>query len=56
MTQMKLFYVAFGKTPLENSVAMETPKVTGDQKLFERVRYTLILKVTKFRFPAPNSF
>ena len=35
---------------------MEMPKVPGDGKLFERVCYTLILKVTKFRLPTPNSF
>ena len=39
-----------------NSVAMATPKVPGDQNLFERVCYTLILKLTKFQLPAPNSF
>ena len=42
--------------PLRNSIAMATPKVPGDQKLFERVYYTLILKVTKFQLPTPNSF
>ena len=26
----------FGQTPLRNSVAMASPKVPGDQKLFER--------------------
>ena len=33
-----------GKTPFRNSVAMATPKVPGDQKLFERVCYMLKLK------------
>ena len=28
-----------------------TPKIPGDQKLFERVHYTLTLKVTKFQLP-----
>ena len=27
----------FGQAPLRNSVAMATPKIPGDQKLFERV-------------------
>ena len=43
-------------TPLRNSIAMATPKVPGDQKLFERMCYTLILKVTKFQLRTPNSF
>ena len=38
------------KMPLRNSVAMATPKIPDDQKLFERVCYTLKLKVTKFSF------
>ena len=46
----------FGQTPLKNSVAMTTPKVPGDQKLFERVCYMLKLKVTKFQLPTPNGF
>ena len=41
----------FGQTPLRNSVVMATPKVPGDQKLFERVYYMLKLKVTKFQLP-----
>ena len=49
------FTSLFGQTPLRNSVAMATPKVLGDKKLFETVCYTLILKVTKFQLPAPNS-
>ena len=32
------------------------PKVPGDQTLFERVCYTLKLKVTKFQLPTPNGF
>ena len=48
--------LVFGPTPLRNSIAMATPKVTGDQKLFQRVCYTLILKVTKFQLPTPDSF
>ena len=31
------FTPAFGQTPLRNSFVMATPKVSGDQKLFERV-------------------
>ena len=37
----------FGLTPLGNSVAIATPKIPGDQKLFERVCYMLKQKVTK---------
>ena len=55
LTQKSLFHV-FGQTTLRNSVTMVTPKVPSDQKLFERVRYTLIRKVTKFQLPTPNSF
>ena len=39
-----------------NSVTMATPRVPGDQKLFERVCYMLKLKVTKFQLPTPNGF
>ena len=46
----------FGQTPLRNSVAMATPKIPGDQKLFERVCYMLKLKMTQFQLPAPNCF
>ena len=35
---------------------LEIAKVPGDQKLFERVCYTLKLKVTKFQLPTRNSF
>ena len=52
MTQKPLFYVTFAKRLLE----IATPKVPADQKLFERVCYTFILKVTKFQLPTPNSF
>ena len=45
----------FGQTLLRNSIAMAT-QVPGDQKLFERVCYTLILKVTKVQPHTPNSF
>ena len=49
MTQEHYFMsFFFGQTPLTNSVAMATPKIPGDQKLFERVCYMLKLKVTKF--------
>ena len=47
---MRSFCVILAKTPLRNSVAMATPKIPDDQKLFERVCYTLKLKVTKFSF------
>ena len=40
MAQKPLFYDHFwrffGQTPLENDVAMATPKISGDQKLFEK--------------------
>ena len=35
---------------------MATPKVPGDQKLFERLYYMLKLKVTKLQLPTPNGF
>ena len=35
---------------------MATPKVSGDQNLFERVCYMLKLKVMKFQLPTPNGF
>ena len=46
----------FGQTPLRNSVVMGSPKIPGNQKLFEKVYYTLKLKVTKFQLPTPNGF
>ena len=46
----------FSQTPLRNSAVMATPKVPGEQKLFERVCYMLKLKVTKFQLPTPNGF
>ena len=42
--------------PPWNSVAMATPKVPVDQKLFERVWYMLKLKATKFQLPTLNGF
>ena len=42
--------------PVRNSVAMATLKVSGDQKLFERVCFMLKLKVTKFQLPTPYGF
>ena len=54
MAQKRLFYVVFCQTPLRNSVAMATPKILGDQKLFERVCYMLKLKFTKFQLPRPT--
>ena len=53
---MPVFGVFFGQTPLRNSIVMATPKMPGDQKLFERVNYMLKLKVTKFQLPTPNRF
>ena len=46
----------FGQMPLRNSVAMATPKVPVDQKLFERVCFMLKLKVTKFQLPTPKGW
>ena len=46
----------FDQTLLRNSIVMATPKVPGDQKLFERVCYMLKLKVTKVQLPTPNGF
>ena len=46
----------FVQTPLRNSVVMATPEVPGDQKLFERVCYTLKLTVTKFQLATLNGF
>ena len=51
-----IFTSLFGQTPLSNSIAMATPKVSGDQKLFERVCYMLKVKVTKFQLPKSKSF
>ena len=42
------FFAFFGQTPFRNNIVMATPKVPGNQKLFERVCYMLKLKVTKF--------
>ena len=36
---LRPFLAFFGQTPLGNDVAMATPKIPGDQKLFERVCY-----------------
>ena len=44
----------FWPNTLRNSVAMATPKIPVDQKLFERVCYMLKLKVTKFQLPRPK--
>ena len=48
--------IIFGLKPLRNSVVMATPKIPGNQKLFERVCYILKLKVTKFQLPGPHDF
>ena len=53
---LRPFWHFFGQTPLRNSVAMATPRIPGDQKLFERVCYMLKLKVREFQLPGPNSF
>ena len=50
------FWHFLGQAPLRNSIVMATPKVPGNQKLFERVCYMLKLKVTKFQLPTPNGF
>ena len=42
--------------PLKNSVAMATPKVPGNQKLFDMLYHRIIGKVTKFQLSTPNSF
>ena len=56
MTQNHYFSWLFVHMPLKNSIAMATPKVPGDQKLFERVCYMLKLKLTKFQLPTSNGF
>ena len=57
MTQKLLFHVTFCQMPLRNSIAMVTPKVPGDQKYLKGcVIYTLILQITNFQLPTPNSF
>ena len=50
------FSAFFGQTPLRNSVDMATPKIPGDQKLYERVCYMLKLNVTQFHLPRPKGF
>ena len=55
-TKNLYFIPVFGVFPLRNSVVMPTPKVPGNQKLFERVCYMLKLKVTKFQLPTRNGF
>ena len=56
MTQSHYFMSFCVETPLRNSVVMATPKIQGDQKLFERVCYILKLKVTKFQHPRSIGF
>ena len=46
----------FCQMPFRNSIVMATPKVPGDQNLFERVNSMLKLIVTKFQLPIPNGF
>ena len=57
MTQKPLFYVAFlAKRLLDIALPWQYQSVPSDQKLLEKVRYMLKLKVTKFQLPTPNSF
>ena len=46
-----IIFHRFWPNASQNSVAMATPKIPGDQKLFERMCYMLKLKVTKFQLP-----
>ena len=55
-TKNQYFTPVLGQMPLRNSIVMAMPKVPSDQKLFERVCYTLKLKATKFQLLTPNSF
>ena len=59
ITQNHYFMHIFGvfwPNALRNSIAMATPKIPGDQKLFEMVYCMLKLKVTKFQLPRPDGF
>ena len=38
-----IFGISFDQMPLRNSVSIATPKIPGDQKLFERMCYMLKL-------------
>ena len=40
-TKTIILLLLFGQTPLRKSAVMATPRVPGDQKLFERVCYML---------------
>ena len=55
-TKTIILHPLFSQTPLRNTIVMAqvmaTPKVPGDQKLFERACYMLKLKVTKFQLPS----
>ena len=51
---LRSFLAFFGQLPLKNGIAMATPKIPGDQKLFERMCCMLKLKVTKFQLPRPK--
>ena len=54
MAQKPLFYDRFlAKRLLEIALSWQR---LSDQKLFERVSYTLKPKVTKFQLPTPNGF
>ena len=55
-TKNHYFRSLFGQMPLRNSITMAKFRVSGDQKLFERVCYMLIQQVTKFQLPTPNGF
>ena len=54
MTQKLLYYVSFWPNASKNNVAMATPKIPGDQKLFERVCCMIKLKVAKFQRYRPD--
>ena len=56
MTKNHYFMSLFGLTTLTNSVAVATPNVTGDHKLFKRMCYMLKLKAPKFQLPTPDGF
>ena len=57
ITQKPLFYVILlAKRLLEIVLPWATPKIPGDQKLFEKMCYMLKLKVTKFQLPRLNGF
>ena len=46
----------FAKALLEKSIAMATPYVTVNSKLFQMMPYIIILRVRKFHQPTANCF